>query len=76
MFFYLVLKVYGENYEKFDKIRRKFEREEVPRESPDMPRSYSIPDRPGALRPWLNKWDPSYNTTFRQVGSQGENPNN
>jgi|LauGreDrversion4_2_1035121.scaffolds.fasta_scaffold687620_2 hypothetical protein len=74
--FNLVFKIYGENYEKYEKLRQNFEREEAPRESPEFPRSYHMPERPGAMRQWLNKWDPQFNTTFKQVGNQAENPNN
>ena len=52
-------------------MRQKFERDEAPRESPDSPRSYHMPERPEAMRQWLNKWDPQFNTNFKQVFGYG-----
>jgi hypothetical protein len=68
------LKIYGENYDRAEQLRRKFE-SEIPGESPEWPNQYTPPQRPGAMRAWLSKWDPDYNTSFRQVGSQSENKN-
>ena len=68
------LKVYSENYKRGDDVRRKFENE-TRGESPEWPNQYTPPQRPGAMRAWLNKWDPDYNTEFRQVGNQAENRN-
>jgi len=62
-----IFKVYNENYDKYEKLRQKFESEEVPRDEPEMPKNFHM-GRPGAMRPWLNKWDPDYNITFKQVG--------
>jgi carbonic anhydrase/acetyltransferase-like protein (isoleucine patch superfamily) len=65
-------KVYGENYEKYDNLRRKYENE-VPGESPGWPDATEPPKRPGAMRAWVSKWDPDYNIHFKQVGNQTEN---
>jgi len=67
-------KIYSENYEKYDNLRKKFENE-VPGESPGWPNNYEAPKRPGAMRAWVSKWDPDYNIQFKQVGSQMENTN-
>jgi carbonic anhydrase/acetyltransferase-like protein (isoleucine patch superfamily) len=68
------LKVYSENYSRGDALRKKFENE-IPGESPEWPNQYVPPQRPGAMRAWLSKWDPDYNTEFKQVGNQTENRN-
>ena len=68
------LKVYGENYKRAEEVRQRFENE-VPGESPEWPNQYTPPQRPGAMRAWLSKWDPDYNTEFRQVGTNSENRN-
>jgi carbonic anhydrase/acetyltransferase-like protein (isoleucine patch superfamily) len=64
-------KKYGENYARGDEIRSKFENE-IPGESPGWP-NQEIPQRPGVMRAWVNKWDPDYNTKYKQVGTQLEN---
>ena len=68
------LKVYSENYARGDALRKKFE-SEIPGESPEWPNQYVPPQRPGAMRAWVSKWDPDYNTEFKQVGNQTENRN-
>ncbi len=68
------LKVYGENYQRGDEVRKRFENE-TPGESPPWPNQYTPPTRPGAMRAWLSKWDPEYNSEFRQIGNQAENRN-
>jgi hypothetical protein len=65
-------KIYGENHEKYENLRKKFENE-VPGESPGWPSNNEPPTRPGAMRAWVSKWDPDYNIKFKQVGNQSEN---
>ncbi len=67
-------KIYGENYQKHDELRKKFETE-IPGESPGWPNTYNPPTRPGAMRAWVSKWDPEYNTSFKQPGNTTENKN-
>jgi len=57
-------------------MRKQYEREGTFTDSKELPRSSTPPQRPQAMRAWLNKWDPEFNTGFRQVGSQTEVPNN
>ncbi len=66
------LKIYGENFQKSEDFRKKIENE-ISGESPEWPNQYTPPTRPGAMRAWLSKWDPEYNTEFRQVGNQAQN---
>lgn len=68
------LKIYNENYDHKDQLRRKFE-SEIPGESPGFPSQDVPPQRPGAMRSWVSKWDPDYNVKFKQVGTQIENRN-
>jgi carbonic anhydrase/acetyltransferase-like protein (isoleucine patch superfamily) len=65
-------KIYGENFEKYDNLRKKFEND-VPGESPGWPNNSQPLTRPGAMRAWVSKWDPDYNNQFKQVGNQSEN---
>ncbi len=69
-----MFKVYGENYEKWEDIKKQYEREEPQVYTNEIPKS-DFPNRPGAMRAWLNKWDPEFNTGFRQTGSQTDNTN-
>lgn len=63
-------KIYSENFDKYDKMRGKFENE-MPGESAGFPQR-NEPTRPGAMRAWISKWDPDYNTQFRQTGTKME----
>jgi len=67
-----VFKKYNQNYERAEDLRKKFE-SEVPGESPGWPDHTVPPQRPGAMRAWVSKWDPDYNVKFRQVSNQIEN---
>jgi hypothetical protein len=69
-----VFKIYSENFKKYDEMRKKYERE-LPQDSPNKPDTENdfIPTRPGAMRAWVNKWDPEFNNSFRQVGRQSTN---
>jgi hypothetical protein len=69
-----VFKIYGENYKKYDQMRKKYENE-LPQDSPTKFNfeADNIPTRPGAMRAWVNKWDPEVNNYFRQVGRQTNN---
>lgn len=69
-----MLKVYGENYAKYDSMRSKFENEVPGSVSPGFQQE-KFNQRPGAMRAWINKWDPEYNVGFRQTGTQQENTN-
>ena len=72
-----VFHVYGENYEKYEKLKKQYENEDYQGViTPDQPRSPNPSERPGAMRAWLNKWDPEFNTEFKQVGTQSDNANN
>lgn len=69
-----IFKVYQENFDKYDQLNKEFEHEEAPRDNAGFYKSYG--NSPGAMRAWLNKWDPDFNTEFRQKGTQIENNNN
>jgi len=63
-------KIYNENYSRYDDKRKKYEN--APRgDSVGYPKMNPL-KRPGAMRAWISKWDPDYNTHFKQVGSQHE----
>lgn len=68
-----VFKIYGENYDKYETMKRKFESEPVAKDvrDPDM----NTLKRPGSLRAWVSKWDPDYNTQFKQVGNVSDTNN-
>lgn len=68
--------MYGENYDKYEQLKRQYEREDhVVVNKNEMEREKPL-ERPGAMRAWLNKWDPDFNTGFKQVGTQSDTPNN
>lgn len=62
----------GENYEKYEQIRRKHERDGSPMDTKGIPKQDIPPLRPAAMRAWLNKWDPQFNTEYKTVGSNWE----
>lgn len=73
----LVFKIYGENYEKYDKLRKQYEREEFPKQSSSgIPEPSKPSNRPLAMRAWLNKWDPEFNTQFKSTGTKSDGTNN
>ena len=65
-------KIYNENYKKYEEINKNAER----RDPGDVKDIFEIdqlrPQRSGAMRAWINKWDPDYNVSFRGVSSKVE----
>jgi len=73
----IVFKVYGENYDKYENLKKQYEREDfVKVNDRGLPKSSTMSERPGTMRAWINKWDPEFNTEFKQVGSQTDTSNN
>ncbi len=66
-------KIYGENFERAEKIRNKYERDYNATNASQ--RSEILTERPGAMRAWLSKWDPEFNTVFKSQGSANEHTN-
>ena len=65
-----VFKIQGENFKKYDDLRKRFENE-IPGET--VFTDSNIPKRAGAMRAWINKWDPDYNVHFKTVQHRHEN---
>lgn len=70
---FLAFKIYGENYKRSEEIKNKFERDYA--RTDRSQRSEYLTERPGAMRAWLSKWDPDYNTIFKGQGSTTEHSN-
>ena len=70
---FLVFKIYGENHEKYQNIKDKFEKDYSKTDASN--KSDILTERPGAMRAWLSKWDPDFNVTFKGQGSSNEHHN-
>eukprot|EP00340_Litonotus_pictus_P000372 CAMPEP_0170529554 /NCGR_PEP_ID=MMETSP0209-20121228/24924_1 /TAXON_ID=665100 ORGANISM="Litonotus pictus, Strain P1" /NCGR_SAMPLE_ID=MMETSP0209 /ASSEMBLY_ACC=CAM_ASM_000301 /LENGTH=128 /DNA_ID=CAMNT_0010821655 /DNA_START=754 /DNA_END=1140 /DNA_ORIENTATION=+ len=68
-------KIYNENYKRYDEINKN-EENIAPGEMRDLFEVTKLrPDRAGAMRAWVNKWDPDYNITFKGTGGKTESKN-
>lgn len=69
-------KIYSENYKRYDEILKRENNiyNEEPRNSFEVNRLK--PERPGAMRAWVSKWDSDFNVTFKGVGSKVASNNN
>lgn len=68
-------KIYSENYKRYDEINKNAENI-APGEFRDIFEVTKIkPERPGAMRSWVSKWDADYNTTFKGLGPKVESNN-
>lgn len=65
-------KIYSENYKRYDEINKNAERI-APGDAKNIFQDSPVkPQRPGAMRAWVSKWDTDFNTTFKSVGSKVE----
>lgn len=68
-------RIYNENFKRYDEINRRSENI-APGEMRDVFEIDKLkPERPGAMRAWVSKWDPDFNITFKNVGSKVESNN-
>lgn len=69
------LKIYNENFDRYENINKDAENLNSGEARDISLNKPNNPIRPGAMRAWINKWDPDFNTTFKGVGSKTESNN-
>jgi carbonic anhydrase/acetyltransferase-like protein (isoleucine patch superfamily) len=65
-------KIYNENYKRYDEINRRADNITPGDQGDSMEVNKLYPERPGAMRSWVSKWDADFNITFKNTGSKVE----